>query len=309
MEGVLNVLKPPGMTSHDVVSFLRRRLGIRKIGHTGTLDPLAAGVLVLCVGRATRIAQYVPDDKVYRAELTLGFTTTTGDAQGDVEQVRPVNDLDLVRLEEVLAGFTGPGVQIPPMTSARKVKGKKLYELARRGVEVPREARPVVIHRIRLVATRFEQSAHPRALIDVSCSKGTYIRTLCADVGARLGCGAYMSFLVRSAVGPFPITAACTLEEINLLAGSERLARVLIPVDTALGHMPVVMVHPGAARAVLSGRALYLSGIAGGPGPKDVNGYVRLRDETGLLAVAKPLAPDEAPEPGAFQPVWVRGGP
>ncbi|MEW6458595.1 MAG: tRNA pseudouridine(55) synthase TruB [Bacillota bacterium] len=304
MEGVLNVLKPPGMTSHDVVGFLRRRLGIRKVGHTGTLDPLAAGVLVVCVGRATRIAQYIPDDKVYRAELVLGITTTTGDAQGDVQRVEPLPDgLDLERLEEVLAGFAGPGLQVPPMTSARKVKGKKLYELARRGVEVLREARPVMIHRLRLVHTRFERSAHPRALIDVSCSKGTYVRTLCADIGARLGCGAYMSFLVRSAVGPFPITAARTLEELE---GS--LAGELIAVDTALGHLPAVLVHPGASRAVLSGRALYPPGIAAGPGPKEVNGYVRLRDETGLLAVAKPLGAGESPEPAAFQPVWVRGG-
>ncbi|MEW6540142.1 MAG: tRNA pseudouridine(55) synthase TruB [Bacillota bacterium] len=303
MEGVLNVLKPPGMTSHDVVAFLRKRLGLGKVGHTGTLDPLAAGVLVVCVGRATRIAQYIADDKVYRAELVLGITTGTGDAQGDVQRVEPLPDgLDPNRLEEVLAGFAGPGLQVPPMTSARKIKGQKLYELARRGVEVPREARPVVIHRLRLVQTRFERSAHPRVLIDVSCSKGTYIRTLCADIGARLGCGAYMSFLVRSAVGPFSIVAARTLEEIRESPSGE-----LVGVETALSHLPAVLVQAGASRAVLSGRAVYPPGIAAGPGPQEVNGYVRLRDETGLLAVAKPVAAGGAREPAAFQPVWVRG--
>lgn len=304
MEGVLNVLKPPGMTSHDVVGFLRRTLGIRKVGHTGTLDPLAAGVLILCVGRATRIAQYLPDDKDYRAELILGITTVTGDAQGDVQRVEPLaKGLDPEQLEEVLAGFVGPALQVPPMTSARKVQGRKLYELARRGVEVPREARPVVIHRLRLVHTRFARSAHPRALVDISCSKGTYIRTLCADIGARLGCGAYMSFLVRSAVGPFSIAAARTLEEIREAPGGE-----LIAVDTALGHLPAVLVHPGASRAVLSGRVLYPPGIAAGPSPWEVDGYVRLRDQTGLLAVAKPVEAGDSAESAAFRPVWVRGG-
>jgi tRNA pseudouridine55 synthase len=295
------------MTSHDVVSFLRRKLAVRKVGHTGTLDPLAAGVLVLCIGRATRIARFLRDDKAYRAEFVLGVSTTTGDAQGEMVKVKPVVHLDREQLTAVLDEFTGPMIQVPPMTSARKVGGKKLYELARRGLEVPREPRPVEIYRLRLVAIRSECTAHPRVMIDVACSKGTYIRTLCADIGARMGYGAYMSFLVRTAVGPFSVAVARTLEEIDTLAGSGALVEVLIPIDSALEHLPVVRVRPGAARAVLSGRPLYPPGIAAVPA--QVKDFVRLSDGADLLAVARPVDRNAAPERSVFQPVWVRGRP
>jgi tRNA pseudouridine55 synthase len=304
MEGILNVLKPPGMTSHDVVDFLRKKLTIRKVGHTGTLDPLATGVLVHCVGRATRIAQFLPTNKAYRAELVLGVSTTTGDAQGDVDRVAPVSGLDRERLELVLNELTGPGTQIPPMTSARKVGGKKLYELARKGVEVPREPRPIEIYQMRLVATRFEDSAHPRAIVDVACSKGTYIRTLCAEIGERMGCGAYMSFLVRTAVDRFKISAARTLEEIDTLARSGAFAGALTAIDSALDHLPVVRVRPEAVRAVLSGRILYPPGIVDVTG--EVGEFVRLSDATGLLAVARPVDPNVPPEQNVFRPVWVK---
>lgn len=305
MEGVLNVLKPPGMTSHDVVNFLRRKSAVRKVGHTGTLDPLAAGVLVLCFGRATRIAQFIQEDKAYRAEVTFGIATTTGDALGAVAGNAALDGLDLAQLESVLAAFTGPGTQIPPMTSAVKVGGRKLYELARQGVEVPREPRPVEIYSLRLVGVRFKDTAHPRAIIDVECSKGTYIRTLCADIGARMGCGAYMSFLVRTAVGGFSVGTARTLEEIGQLAQAGTLAGALLSIDAALSHLPVVWVRPGAAPSISSGRLLYPPGIAGAP--DESAECVRLKDDLGLLAVARPADPLLPLVQNTFKSVWVRG--
>ncbi len=304
MEGVLNVLKPPGMTSHDVVDVIREKTGLRKVGHAGTLDPLAAGVLVVFVGRATRIIQFMPDDKQYRVELVLGVSTATGDAQGEITGVRPVDRLDDERLRAVLDGLTGPVTQVPPMTSARKIGGKKLYEYARRGVEVPREPRPVKIYRLRLVAVRRENAAHPRLVLDVACSKGTYIRTLCTEIGDRLGCGAFMSFLVRTAVGSFGITTARTLEEISALAAESRWSEVLVPIDMALQHLPVVKVKSGAVKAVLSGRPLYPPGVADLPAPDRSLELVRLSDGKHLLAVAR-LA-EGAQGAKVFKPVWVR---
>lgn len=303
MEGVINVLKPPGMTSHDVVDYLRKKSGIRKVGHTGTLDPLAAGVLVLCVGRATRIARFLPEDKAYRAELVLGVATTSGDVEGEVIRVTPAGRLDRKRLDEVLAGLTGPGTQVPPMTSARKVGGRKLYELARKGMDVPREPRPVEIYRLQLVAVRFADTPHPRLIVDVACSKGTYIRTLCADIGARMNYGAHMSFLVRTAVGNFKITAALTLEEMDTALRLGAPDRMLMSIDSALAHLPLVRVNSGAVRAVLSGSPLYSPGIA--EAPEETGEYVRLGDASGLLAVAKKVDGDSRRHV-VFQPVWVR---
>jgi len=232
----------------------------------------------------------------------LGVVTSTGDAQGEITAVRPVERLDEDRLGAVLDELTGPGTQVPPMTSARKVGGRKLYEYARRGVEMPREPRPVHIYRLRLVTVRREVAAHPRLIVDAACSKGTYMRTLCAEIGDRLGCGAYMSFLVRTAVGPFEIAGARTLEEIAALAGAGGLSGVLVPVDAALRHLPVVGVKPGAVKAVLSGRPLYPPGVAGHPAPG--GDLVRLRDGAELLAVARVVEGDAGTK--VFKPVWVR---
>ncbi|MGE5675184.1 MAG: tRNA pseudouridine(55) synthase TruB [Mycobacterium leprae] len=233
MDGILNLLKPPGMTSHDVVSVVRRTLQIKKVGHTGTLDPGVAGVLPICVGRATRLAEFITgEDKAYRAEITFGVTTDTEDSFGTTLSETDASHLTRGDLAYVLPRFQGEISQVPPMYSAVKIAGKKLYELAREGIEVERAARTVKIHRLLLLD--FRPGPHPVAMVDVECSKGTYIRTLAADIGKALGVGAHMSYLVRTRSGPFRLADAATMEE--LVAGTAQL----IPPAAALGDIPRV---------------------------------------------------------------------
>ena len=228
MDGILNVLKPPGMTSFDVIAYLRKVLGTRKIGHTGTLDPEATGVLPLCIGRATKAVEFlVEKDKTYRAELTLGITTDTCDSTGNV--LRESNEIPLrEEIINVVHSFKGIQKQIPPMYSAISINGVRLYKLAREGKVVEREPREVAIHSIDVIDFLSDR----KLLIDVKCSKGTYIRTLCADIGEKLGCGAHMSYLLRLASGNFKIENALTLEEIADLSAKKKLE--LIPVYEAL---------------------------------------------------------------------------
>lgn len=212
MDGIVNLLKPPGMTSHDVVAFARRVLQTRKIGHTGTLDPGVAGVLPLCVGRATKLAEYIAGaDKAYRAEIAFGAATDTQDSFGSILAEADASHLTRGDIAYMLTRFQGEIQQIPPMVSAVKVGGKRLYELARQGVEVERQARPVTIHRLRLLDFR----PGPRAVarVDVVCSKGTYVRTLAHDMGAAIKVGAHLSHLVRTRSGAFGLEDAATLEE------------------------------------------------------------------------------------------------
>jgi len=248
MDGILNLLKPPGMTSHDVVSVVRRVLGIKKVGHTGTLDPGVAGVLPICVGRATRLAEFIAgEDKAYRAEITFGVTTDTQDSFGTVLTEADAGHLGKGDIAYAVTKFQGPIMQVPPMVSAVKVDGKRLYELAREGVEVERQARPVTIHRLQLLD--FRPGPRPVAFVDVVCSKGTYIRTLAHDLGQVLGVGAHMSYLVRTRSGPFTLEQAATLEE--LAAGK---AAMLSPA-VALGPMPRATVPPAAAERLKHGVA------------------------------------------------------
>lgn len=236
MNGIINVLKPPGMTSFDVVGFLRGVLKTRKIGHTGTLDPAAVGVLPICVGNATKTIEYMTDtDKKYRAEMTLGIETDTQDATGKVLAVHDAV-VDRVQIEKVIQTFVGPISQIPPMYSAVKMQGKKLYELAREGITVAREPRNITIHSIDNIR-HLEQG---RVMFDVACSKGTYIRTLCHDIGQALGCGAHMSFLVRLQAGSFLLDHALTLEEIVQRADAGTLEEVFAREDTALTQFDAI---------------------------------------------------------------------
>ncbi len=233
MNGILNFLKPPGMTSHDAVAVVRRVLWTKKVGHTGTLDPQAAGVLPICVGQATRIVELLQEDrKTYRAELTLGITTDTQDRWGTVLTEQPVS-VSPEQLAEALERFTGEISQVPPMFSALKVDGQKLYDLARKGIEVEREARLRTIHGIHLI--RFDGQ---KALFDVVCSKGTYIRTLCHDIGQYLGCGGTMSFLLRTATGAFTIERSITLEELKACESPEAGAKWLVSIDDAFAGIP-----------------------------------------------------------------------
>ncbi|HHX75286.1 MAG TPA: tRNA pseudouridine(55) synthase TruB [Firmicutes bacterium] len=241
MNGVLNILKPPGMTSHDVVSVIRRLAGTKRVGHAGTLDPGAAGVLPLCLGQATRVSEYLLAlPKSYRAELALGVATTTEDAAGEVTDRKPVPSLTADVVEKALEHFVGPQLQTPPMYSAVRAGGHRLYELARRGVEVQRQPRKIHIYSIRLLLLQGK-----RMMFDVSCSRGTYVRTLCREIAEALGTAGHMSFLVRTAVGPFLLQETLSLEEAAQLAGKKQLSSALLAVDFGLQHL---------SRAVLTDR-------------------------------------------------------
>lgn len=211
--GFVNVLKPPGMSSGDVVGVVRRRFNTRQVGHLGTLDPLAAGVLPLAVGWATRLIPYLPPadiEKAYVAEACLGIETDSQDAAGQVVRRAPVPPLSEADLVAALSAFVGPGQQVPPMASAVHHQGQRLYQLHRAGIEVEREARPITIHDMRLLAWD-----SPRLVLSVACSAGTYVRTLCHDLGRRLGCGAHMAFLVRTRSGAFHLEESVALEDLG----------------------------------------------------------------------------------------------
>lgn len=235
------------MTSHDIVSFIRRTYHLKRVGHAGTLDPAAAGVLPVALGSATRLLEYMTDtDKGYRVELTIGYETDTGDDTGTVINYMPCSMPSSIEVEKILASFVGTSEQIPPMYSAIKMQGKKLYELARAGITVERQSRTITIHDIRLLYID-----DTRILFDVTCSKGTYIRSLCTDIGKKLSCPVVMSFLVRTYVGAFSLLQSVTLEEIE-----ENPLQALLPLDYALGHMPKMVLAPEAAQAFMYGQTI-----------------------------------------------------
>lgn len=226
-DGFINVLKPPGMTSHDVVSYIRRIYGEKKVGHTGTLDPGATGVLPIAVGKATRLIEYIADaDKSYRVELTFGYETDSGDDAGSLVRAESVVMPDHQLIEHTLKSFVGENLQVPPMHSAIKVNGKKLYDMARKGITVDVPPRKIQIYGVFLLLVK-----DPSLLFDVNCSKGTYIRSLCADIGKALRLPCTMSFLVRTRSGGFSLGDSATLEEIK-----ENPSHVLQPMDGALPH-------------------------------------------------------------------------
>jgi len=303
MEGVLNLLKPPGMTSHDAVAYLRRLTGVRKVGHTGTLDPGAAGVLIICLGRSTRLARFLePADKRYRAEITFGLSTRTHDAFGEVVDEADAGRLTREAIEEVLPRFRGPLEQVPPMTSAIKQGGRKLYELAREGRDVERAPRRVVIHSLTLIKVSRLGTPRPRMLFDVHCSKGTYIRSLCADIGAALGLPAYMSFLIRTAVGAFGLRDALTLEQAARDWRAGLLPERLLSPAQALADLPAVMVRESAVRAVRNGARLFPAGAVAWPATPVR--FVRLHAAHGFLGVAE-WHPGHDRGEGWLQPVWI----
>lgn len=249
LNGILNILKPPGMTSHDVVSVVRKKLNMKKVGHTGTLDPNASGVLPICVGQATKVSQFLLDSKKkYRAELTLGIETDTEDIYGEViNQVPVVSTKE--EIESAILSFIGTYDQVPPMYSAVKVNGKKLYEMARNGIEIERKSRRINIYSIDII-----EISGNTALFDVLCSKGTYIRTLCKDIGTSLGCGGVMSFLIRTETSGFDLSSSITIEELKEL---EEVEKVLLPLDYPLNHIPKIDVKPDYDKQVLNGARVY----------------------------------------------------
>jgi tRNA pseudouridine55 synthase len=255
MDGILVVNKPLGWTSHDVVARVRRLTHQKRVGHAGTLDPMATGVLLVCLGRATRVAEYLmASDKTYRAVVRLGVETDTYDAEGQVVGTRPV-DVDESALRGALQKFVGEIDQVPPMYSALKREGKPLYKLARQGVEVERAARRVTIHDITL-----REFMSPDVTIDVRCSPGTYIRSLAHDVGAALrgACGAHLTALTRLASGSFTIDDAVKLEDLTGLAD---LSGLLRPMDAALQALPAVTLDADQARRITQGQAIQLNRV------------------------------------------------
>lgn len=231
--GILNINKPEGWTSQDVVAKLRGRLHIRRVGHTGTLDPMATGVLPVCFGKATRIIEYYDDDfKTYEAEMKLGMVTDTLDSTGTVLETKPV-DVSEEDVIQAIDSFRGWITQIPPKYSALKVNGKPLYKYAREGVEVEIKSRKIYVEDIQLVEVNLREN---RILFRVTCSKGTYIRTICDDIGKKLGCGGTMTALQRTQSGCFRVEDARTLPEI-LEMTDEELERCVIPMDKTLVHL------------------------------------------------------------------------
>ncbi len=249
MNGILNINKPAGMTSHDVVSVVRKISRERRVGHAGTLDPMATGVLLVCLGHATRIAEYLTDhDKKYRARVRLGIETDTYDATGTIAAQRDVS-ATRDEIQSALKTFVGKSSQHPPAYSAIKQQGVPLYKLARRGVEIETAAREIEIFSIELVEVTL-----PEIEIVVHCSKGTYIRSLAHDLGARLNCGAHLSALTRLASGNFLIEDSIALDQLRQAFTDGRGGQVLLPLDRALQHFEALTIEPAAAKRIQQGQ-------------------------------------------------------
>ena len=276
IHGIINVYKEKGFTSHDVVAKLRGIVGQKKIGHTGTLDPDATGVLPVCLGKATKLCDLLTDkNKTYEAVLLLGKTTDTQDITGEVLEEKSTEALTEEKVREAIEGFIGDYEQIPPMYSALKVNGKKLYELAREGKVIERKARPVKILDIQILEIDL-----PKVRMEVSCSKGTYIRTLCHDIGEKLGCGGCMESLMRTRVSTFRIEDAKTLDEIETLKQEGKLAELLVPIDAMFPFYPKITVKDDWKAFAKNGNPLDLKMLKEACG-QDEETQVRLYDESG----------------------------
>jgi tRNA pseudouridine55 synthase len=298
VNGLLIVDKPAGITSHDAVSRVRRLTNVRRVGHAGTLDPMATGVLILLIGAATRLSRFaMAGHKCYRGTVRLGETTDSYDADGEILERRSV-DVALPAIEHALEGFRGAILQTPPMVSAIKIQGEKLYKLARRGKEIDREPRPVAIDTIDIVSWQ-----SPDLTLEVRCSPGTYIRSLAHDLGQALGCGAHLRCLQRTASGAF------TLEMCHTLEALERpgyLEAALLPPQAALGAMPITRLTPEQEQAVRYGQAVEL------PFAEASDGLLQARDHQGrLVGVLQQQSSagraDETPQEdtGLYRPIIV----
>lgn len=282
MTGIINVLKPPGMTSHDVVYFVRKITGIKKVGHTGTLDPEAAGVLPVCTGKATKAVGYLTGkDKKYRVNVKLGIVTDTYDIYGNIVSQNKVRSIDKDKLLEVTRSFVGVIKQQPPIYSAIKKNGRKLYEYALNGEEVEIEKRTVTINSIDFV----DFVSEDEIMLDVSCGKGTYIRSICHDIGNKLGCGACMSQLIRVSSGDFSIENAHTLEEIDAAAANGSLSKLLTPVDEVFCRYEKINIRQAAENSALNGNPLYEKAIVENIAGKAEGARVRLYAGDRFIAI------------------------
>ena len=265
IHGVINIHKEKGYTSHDVVAKLRGIVGQKKIGHTGTLDPDATGVLPVCLGKATKLCDMLTDkNKTYETVMLLGKVTDTQDISGVVLSAIATDKLNQESVKETILSFVGDYMQVPPMYSALKVNGKKLYELAREGVEVERKARPVTILDIKIKEINL-----PRVRMEVSCSKGTYIRTLCHDIGEKLGCGACMEELIRTRVSRFKLEDSLTLSQVQELKEAGNLDKILVPIDEMFSDYEAITLKEEFMSFVYNGNTFL---------PKHVKQYIELVD-------------------------------
>lgn len=280
IDGVLAVWKPAGWTSHDVVAKVRGMLRIRRIGHTGTLDPAVTGVLPLCIGRATRLVEYLQEmPKTYEATLRFGLATDTEDLSGSVVEEKDASFLTRQQIIDAAYSFVGEIEQVPPMVSAVKVGGKRLYELARQGVTVERAPRRVYIHAIDVLDVKVEHP-QPELKFSVTCSKGTYIRTLCVDIGRKLGVPAVMAELVRTESAGIRREQTVTLDEIALLQAQGRITDKLMAADTLLTEFPsIVAEHPESTYA-LQGKAIQAKRLQP---PPDTEGLCKLYRADGIF--------------------------
>lgn len=255
--GILALYKPRGMTSHDCVNRIRRLFKTKKVGHTGTLDPEVDGVLPICIGRATKVAEYMSDfDKTYIGEVTIGSSTTTEDAHGEVVETRAVSHtISQSKLEAVLNEFSGAIQQTPPYYSAVKVNGRRLYEYARKGIKVERPTRSVTIHELTLTNVEEASNGQQPFSFTVRCSKGTYIRTLAVDIGARLGYPAHMSSLTRIASGSFDTSHTVTFETLEEMTVEERYD-TLYALEHALSHFPRKVADPELEERIKNGAVI-----------------------------------------------------
>ncbi len=283
MDGVLNIDKPPTLTSHDVVDALRRATGQKEVGHAGTLDPQATGVLVCLLGRATRLTPYLQElPKAYRGVIQFGIRTNTQDAEGEVFYQKPAPHLTLEQVRAAAERFKGRILQIPPMFSALRLEGKKLHELARQGQEVIRQPRPVDIYRLEILC--LTPGDYPTAAFEVECSKGTYVRTLASDIGDALGVGAHLKQLTRTAVGHFRLEDAHQLEAFTDAAAVQ--AR-MIPIADALAHLPRWSPTPAVLERLKHGNYVQAEHPLWTPG-----GYVVVMGDAGKVAlIARWLPP------------------
>ena len=283
VHGILLLDKPPGGSSNHALQRAKRLFGARKAGHTGSLDPLATGMLPICFGEATKLSAFLLDaDKGYETTLKLGVTTNSADADGEVLETRPLPDgLSLAQLEQVCAGLRGPQQQVPPMVSAIKIDGQRLYKLARQGKEVERPARSVTIHELQVLS--FDGI---NASLSVRCSKGTYIRSLVTDIGEALGCGAHVTALRRTYVSPFEQQPMVSIEALEQMTEPQSLRvseldALLLPMDAGLAHLAAVSIDStglGRFRAGQSADCLQLQAGAG-----DESAMCRVYDEQGQL--------------------------
>lgn len=287
IHGVLNINKPAGMTSHDVVDRVRKAGQISRVGHTGTLDPMATGVLPICVGRATKIQRFmIAQDKEYVVDMKLGMITDSQDSTGEVLEEQAVGDLSESAILDVLNQFIGEQQQMPPMISAKHHQGQRLYKLARKGVEVEREPCTIIVHELELLAVQL-----PIVRFRVVCGKGTYIRTLCHDIGQTLGPGGVMNDLTRTRCGSFHIDDSVPLDDLQQPSDVQS---VISDLNTALSALPSVSVAPPGKAAITNGRPLQGSDIIFRQGEFEQDGFVRIIGRNGsLLGIGQATMPSK----------------